>query len=92
MAQHYQLLLQQAVVAIRTAHYQKSSHSRSNSNHHHGKAAKDHPTPTTTTNQAQLGVDWIPVTGGESSDDLAEILDGAVGMLQDLDEVRAHKW
>jgi hypothetical protein len=49
MRQHYQLLVQQCVLCIRSA-TKKHSH------------------------------------GGESADDLAEILDGAVGMLQDLDE------
>jgi Myb-like DNA-binding domain len=55
---HYQLLVQQAVLAVRAAHTQKLNKEKS---------------------------DFL---SGETADDLAEILDGAVGMLQDLDENR----
>jgi len=55
---HYQLLVQQAVLAVRAAHTQKLNRDKS---------------------------DFL---SGETADDLAEILDGAVGMLQDLDENR----
>ena len=55
---HYQLLVQQAVLAVRAAHTQK------------------------------LNKDKSDFLSGETADDLAEILDGAVGMLQDLDENR----
>jgi hypothetical protein len=55
---HYQLLVQQAVLAVRAAHTQKRNKDKS---------------------------DFL---SGETADDLAEILDGAVGMLQDLDENR----
>lgn len=60
MHKHFQLLMQQAVLAVRAAHYQKYHRSRSDR------------------------TDFM--TGGETSDDMVEILDGAVGMLQDLDQ------
>ncbi|CAJ1941451.1 unnamed protein product [Cylindrotheca closterium] len=58
LAQHYQLLVQQAILGIRAAHFQKLDKEKS---------------------------DFL---SGETADDLAEILDGAVGMLQDLDQNR----
>jgi hypothetical protein len=58
MTKHYQLLVQQAILAVRAAHVQK---------------------------QHKDKTDFL---SGETADDLAEILDGAVGMLQDLDQVR----
>eukprot|EP00980_Cylindrotheca_fusiformis_P017629 scaffold5529_cov117-Cylindrotheca_fusiformis.AAC.6 len=58
LTQHYQLLVQQAVLGARAAHMQKLNKEKS---------------------------DFL---SGETSDDLAEILDGAVGMLQDLDQNR----
>ena len=57
MTKHYQLLIQQAVLAVRAAHVQK------------------------------LQKDKSDFLSGETADDLAEIIDGAVGMLQDLDQV-----
>ena len=59
---HYQLLIQQALVAVRKAHLSRKA---VHNNHQH-----------------QQGV-----VGDEKAEDLAEILDGAVGMLQDLDHV-----
>jgi hypothetical protein len=61
MDQHYQLLVQQAVLSVRAAHFQRNHQSRDQTD---------------------------CVTGGETGDDLVEILDGAVGMLQDLDQNR----
>lgn len=58
LTRHYQLLVQQAVLAVRAAHLQKINKEKS---------------------------DFL---SGETSDDLAEILDGAVGMIQDLDQNR----
>lgn len=58
LTSHYQLLVQQAVLAVRAAHFQK------------------------------LNKDKSDFLSGETADDLAEILDGAVGMLQDLDQNR----
>ncbi len=58
LTSHYQLLVQQAVLAVRAAQIQKIHKEKS---------------------------DFL---AGESPDDLAEILDGAVGMLQDLDQNR----
>ena len=58
MSQHYQILLQQAILSVRAAQSQKMNRERSE------------------------------FLSGETADDLAEILDGAVGMLQDLDQVR----
>lgn len=67
MDQHYQLLIQQAVLATRGAHYNRT-----------------HRTHTTLgdANRSPFA------TGTETADDLVEILDGAVGMLQDLDQNR----
>lgn len=58
LTSHYQLLVQQAVLAVRAAQMQKIYKEKS---------------------------DFL---SGETADDLAEILDGAVGMLQDLDQNR----
>ena len=58
LTRHYQLLVQQSVLAVRAAHTQKLHKEKS---------------------------DFL---SGETADDLAEILDGAVGMLQDLDQNR----
>jgi len=60
MKQHYQLLIQQAVLSVRAAHGLKYSKPK-------------------TTNDMYCT---------ETHEDLAEILDGAVGMLQDLDQNR----
>lgn len=60
MKQHYQLLIQQAVLSVRAAHGLKYSKPK-------------------TTNDMYCT---------ETQEDLAEILDGAIGMLQDLDQNR----
>jgi hypothetical protein len=65
MHKHYQLLMQQAVLAVRAAHYHKYNRNR-----------MDRLDRT----------DFI--TGGETADDMVEILDAACGMLQDLDQNR----
>ena len=64
LQKHYQLLLQQAVLATRAAHFQRKSWDQ----------RSDVPT--------------LPPSCSESAEDLAEILDGAVGMLQDLNQNR----
>jgi hypothetical protein len=67
LEKHYQLLMQQAVLAVRTANMQRLRR----------------------TPHANLDVmEHQFVIGGETVDDLVEILDGAVGMLQDLDQNR----
>ena len=58
LQQHYQLLVQQAVLTVRAAHYQKYHRSRTDR------------------------TDFL--AGGETADDLVEILDAAVGLLHDL--------
>ena len=60
MRKHYQLLLQQAILAVRAAHYHKYHRSRTDR------------------------TDFM--SGGETADEHVEILDGAVDMLQDLDQ------
>jgi len=62
---HYQILLQQAVMAVRQGFIQKSSQNGGAAN---STASRDY--------------------GAETAEDLAEIIDGAVGMLQDLDQNR----
>lgn len=69
LQQHFQLLVQQAVLTVRAAHYHKYHRSRTDR------------------------TDFL--AGGETADDLVEILDAAVGMLQDLgqnrkDAIRHH--
>ena len=111
MSAHYQLLLQQSVLAVRSANYQRHMRSDYYSDHmRHGIAsdvdaaaalvsAKAGVTASTSANKdsekKQTSRGDGPILrpadfffGGESADDLAEILDGAVGMLQDLDENR----
>jgi hypothetical protein len=103
LSHHYQLLVQQSILAVRAASYSKaertgaSSGSGSISNNtvedaiagmggKQGKAARgkslkqqsNHHSSSAAVNDFYCG---------ETADDLAEILDGAVGMLQDLDQV-----
>jgi hypothetical protein len=63
LQRHYQLLIQQAVLAIHTAYLQ-----RNRSANNKEKAAEC-------------------LLSGETGDDLIDILDSAVGMMQDLDQV-----
>ena len=111
MSDHYQLLLQQSVLAVRSANYQRHMRSDYYSDNMRQSIASDVDaaaalvsakagvTATATANndseKSQTSRGDGPVLrpadfffGGESADDLAEILDGAVGMLQDLDENR----
>jgi hypothetical protein len=67
MTKHYQLLMQQGILAVR--------------------AAQTHKLQKNQNDKLQVS-DTSCFLSGETSDDLAEILDGAVGMLQDLDQVR----
>ncbi|KAL7580151.1 hypothetical protein ACA910_012907 [Epithemia clementina (nom. ined.)] len=62
LQKHYQLLVQQAVLTVRAAHYHKYHRSRTDR------------------------TDFL--AGGETADDLVEILDAAVGMLHDLRQNR----
>ena len=62
LQQHYQLLVQQAVLTVRAAHYHRYHRSRTDR------------------------TDFL--SGGETADDLVEILDAAVGMLEDLRQNR----
>ncbi len=110
MSAHYQLLLQQSVLAVRSANYQRQQqrtdyyatdpmgHSIASDvdaaavlvSTKAGVSAKRNDSEEIQTSRGDdpvLGpADFF--FGGESADDLAEILDGAVGMLQDLDENR----
>lgn len=59
LMQHFQLLVQQAVLAIRAAHLQRTQRIK----------------------------DKTEFLSGESGDDLVEVLDGAISMVQDLNQV-----
>ena len=110
MSAHYQLLLQQSVLAVRSANYQRQ---QQRTDYYaadpmgqgiasdvdaaavlvSAKAGVTAKSNDSEENQTSRGDDPAlgPADfffGGESADDLAEILDGAVGMLQDLDENR----
>eukprot|EP00586_Coscinodiscus_wailesii_P003953 CAMPEP_0172484138 /NCGR_PEP_ID=MMETSP1066-20121228/11451_1 /TAXON_ID=671091 /ORGANISM="Coscinodiscus wailesii, Strain CCMP2513" /LENGTH=461 /DNA_ID=CAMNT_0013248441 /DNA_START=164 /DNA_END=1550 /DNA_ORIENTATION=+ len=76
MSQHYQLLLQQSILAVRAAHQQKMHREKQplRSQYH--------------TNANAIAANSKIYLGSETADDLTEILDGAVGMLQDLDQHR----
>ena len=96
MAQHHQLLLQQATLAVRAAYVQRVSKERGRpSNLHQNQGAL----PTSMLNSRQLTFCAPGYMGrdcgyendfyhGENAEELAECLDGAVGMLQDLEQVR----
>ena len=95
LQKHHQLLLQQAVLAVRAANAQRrhryastttTTHSSSSSHHHHPTSpdGPDGRTSTTTTHSPFSEFAHC----NETADDIAEILDSAVGMLLDLDENR----
>ena len=101
MNRHYQLLTQQAILSVRAAQHQKtggrSSSSSSSSSYLTGGNGGGTTSTGTTTNSGNTIPD-SPLSGstanngdflcGENENDLTEILDLAVGMLQDLDEKR----
>jgi hypothetical protein len=74
MQLHHQLLLQQAVLAARAAHSRTTTTTPPD-------VAASAPAPA-------MHNSPVPPRSTESADDLVEILDGAVGMLQDLDQNR----
>ncbi len=101
MSHHYQLLLQQSILAVRALHGNKMQKEHNN----YVKGFNNQNRDTNDNLESQLDKDkfsqkqkWIADSSkfrantfffsGESSDDWAEILDGAVGMLQDLDQNR----
>ena len=103
MARHHQLLLQQATLAVRAAYVQKvfkdgnrPSHLSRAQNQGGGKVAQG--LPARMLNSRQLTFCAPGFSGkdcnyendfyhGENAEELAECLDGAVGMLQDLEQV-----
>ncbi|VEU40251.1 unnamed protein product [Pseudo-nitzschia multistriata] len=102
LRKHYQLLTQQAILSVRAAQYLKTGSGGSTaSNHPSGaktKSSANPPaakatTPSTATTSPEKaknksgsgGGDFL---SGENETDLTEILDLAVGMLQDLDQNR----
>mmetsp|Transcript_11674 Transcript_11674/g.17057 ORF Transcript_11674/g.17057 Transcript_11674/m.17057 type:complete len:1354 (+) Transcript_11674:448-4509(+) len=85
MNQHYQILLQQSVLAVRSAHLSA----------HGNKLKKEYGSGSTKHKEPSLVI-GIPKRkrvndfffSGENADDLGAIVDGAVNMLQDLDKNR----
>mmetsp|Transcript_27904 Transcript_27904/g.56468 ORF Transcript_27904/g.56468 Transcript_27904/m.56468 type:complete len:1493 (-) Transcript_27904:2915-7393(-) len=103
MSSHYQLLLQQSVLAVRSANlyrHQKGGDCGLASGRAYAlpstvdaaaalvSAKKGRSTQETARGDDPVLEPSVFFFGGESAEDLAEILDGAVGMLQDLDENR----
>jgi hypothetical protein len=93
MARHHQLLLQQATLSVRAAYVQKITREGSM---RPSNSFKNTGLPTSMLNSRQLTF-CAPVGRecgyendfwqGEGAEELAECLDGAVGMLQDLEQV-----
>ena len=81
MKKHYQLLLQQAVLSIRAAHAQKYQ----NRNLQRIITTVSDKEDDATKKRKYAAAFWM---GHESSEELMECLDGAVGMLMDLDQNR----
>ena len=82
MKKHYQLLAQQAILSVRAAHSIKSGNNSS--------ASSTAASPTTSSSSSVADKKWggDDFQCGENETDLTEILDLAVGMLQDLDQNR----
>lgn len=83
MSEHYQILLQQSILAVRAAHINKLSKENPSAmviSHEHEMDSSKPQSRVLKSNNFFFGT--------ETADDLAEILDGAVGMLQDLDQNR----
>ena len=81
MKKHYQLLVQQAVLAIRAAHAQKYQNRILTR-----VAATIEDDEDDQVKKAKYGSSfWM---GHETADEIVECLDGAIGMLQDLNENR----
>lgn len=87
LEKHYQLLIQQAVLAVRAAHSQKVKRSLPPTLTPM-VSALDNNASLTAPHMESLPDPIDFVTSGETADDLVEILDGAVGMLQDLGQNR----
>eukprot|EP00978_Attheya_sp_CCMP212_P018238 scaffold49574_cov38-Attheya_sp.AAC.1 len=102
LSHHYQLLVQQSILAVRAASYSKaertgasgSGSSTSNTAEDampgmggkQGKAARGKSMKQQSNHHSSSSAAVNDFYCGETADDLAEILDGAVGMLQDLDQ------
>jgi len=82
LRKHYQLLTQQAILSVRAAQQLKTGSSTTASNSAIGGGTGS---TTPTTPGKSLACDFL---SGENETDLTEILDLAVGMLQDLDQNR----
>ena len=97
MKQHYQLLLQQSILAVRSAHQYKKEKEKISKDRARAKKsqndAKNNKAINGTPNSSQQANNQkakrnttIPI--GETQDEITEILDGAVVMLQDLEQNR----
>jgi len=86
LSRHFQLLIQQAVLATRSAAYHQEQNHKSESivNKH------SFPFPLRKESHPRHSPNLVSsnFVGIESTDELAEILDSSVGMLQELDQVR----
>lgn len=102
MAKHHQLLLQQATLAVRAAYVQKWSKEVVSRPQIHRNPASTGALPPSALNSRQLTFCASGPMGrecsyemdffhGENAEELAECLDGAVGMLQDLEQVSYKK-
>jgi len=80
MNQHYQILIQQAVLAVRAAHGNKYKDIQK------GPGSGSGPGSGPGSNKRKRMENFF--CSGENADELAGILDGAVTMLQDLDKNR----
>jgi hypothetical protein len=101
LSHHYQLLVQQSILAVRAASYSKAERTGASSGSSINNTAEDATTGIggkqgkaargkSLKHQSNHHSSSAAVNDfycGETADDLAEILDGAVGMLQDLDQV-----
>ena len=85
MKQHYQLLLQQSILAIRTAHQNKKEKEKNLRERARAKSAGD---KTNSSNKEGSRMKRHSYHTGETLDEITEILDGAVVMMQDLDQNR----
>jgi hypothetical protein len=86
MNRHYQLLTQQAILSVRAAQHQKTGgRSLSSSYSTRGGTSSGNTIPDSPAGGSTANGDFLC---GENENDLTEILDLAVGMLQDLDVKR----
>ena len=96
---HFQLLVQQAVLATRSASFLRQKYERDRvkapkpSSNNKGflctrnKIDTENQTSTSNTLSTQMGMNSTNFIGNEVPDELAETLDASIGMLQELDEV-----